>query len=118
MLGRGLPIAPRPEPRNEADLGVGRGEEAGLQDVSYTEGFPAKLWGGGQVLLSYPAPPPKLLPRESPLQARLCLKAWTEGFLSSNDLTLYQQVAEGCWDSILRKTRKTLSQGLSCINES
>ena len=63
-------------------------------------------------------PPPKLLPRESPLQARLCLKAWTEGFLSSNDLTLYQQVAEGCWDSILRKTRKTLSQGLSCINES
>ena len=59
MLGRGLPIAPRPEPRNEADLGVGRGEEAGLQDVSYTEGFPAKLWGGGQVLLSYPAPPPE-----------------------------------------------------------
>lgn len=33
------------ESRNEADLGVGHGEEAGLLNVLYLEVFPAKPWG-------------------------------------------------------------------------
>ena len=45
MLGVGLHMATCLESRNKADLGVGRGEEAGLPKVPYLEVFPAKPWG-------------------------------------------------------------------------
>lgn len=74
VSGTGLRVTAGPK------LGVRREEETGVQNVPPVEGFPTKH--GAEQYFSVVVWSTKLLPRESLLQPRLCLKGQTEEFLA------------------------------------
>lgn len=92
MLGKGLQITAGPEPRNKTDLGADQGERKQGSQRSLTQRDSLRSPGrrAPHLLCLREAAAPGVSPAGWALP-----QGWTGEFLSYDNLTFYQQAAEG-----------------------